>query len=583
MNFSKDFPEKLKSSILISEVIGKKVKLKKHGKEFSGLCPFHNEKSPSFTVNDQKGFYHCFGCHAHGDIISFTIDSEALVFKDAVIKLANDFGIEIPYVKNLDNIIDYKSQDFTITEEINKFFEKNLYLPSNQNARTYLKNRGFNSVIAKKFHIGYAINSYEALIKHLQNLGFDNSHIENCGVVGKSDNGKLYDKLRNRITFAITDKKNRIIGFGGRSLGSDMPKYLNSAETELFKKNQTLYNFANAKKAIYDNGFAIIVEGYIDVISLAVNGFENVVAGLGTAISSNHIQQLFLITDKIIMCLDGDQAGINAAKRALEIALPFINSKKNMSFAFLPNQMDPDDFIKKSGNLEFKKILQDAIPLSQAMFDFANADLGLTNKKLSAEDKARLEFELQHKINLITDNSVKKYFNLFVKESLFRLNSRNSSENTSIKFSKINNINAKHNPNIYPLSIIAYLIKDPTLVNYSDKEFDVREMAFEHQEITDLKEFVISLIDENCENIVEKLDKSDFRAYNLQIKNILDKRLINKNNIKQKFRILLLEDLLIKLEKQSKESLNIENLHNLEIINYKESIKTMINNLKNDI
>ncbi len=583
MNFSKDFPEKLKSSILISEVIGKKVKLKKHGKEFSGLCPFHNEKSPSFTVNDQKGFYHCFGCHAHGDIISFTIDSEALVFKDAVIKLANDFGIEIPYVKNLDNIIDYKSQDFTITEEINKFFEKNLYLPSNQNARTYLKNRGFNSVIAKKFHIGYAINSYEALIKHLQNLGFDNSHIENCGVVGKSDNGKLYDKLRNRITFAITDKKNRIIGFGGRSLGSDMPKYLNSAETELFKKNQTLYNFANAKKAIYDNGFAIIVEGYIDVISLAVNGFENVVAGLGTAISSNHIQQLFLITDKIIMCLDGDQAGINAAKRALEIALPFINSKKNMSFAFLPNQMDPDDFIKKSGNLEFKKILQDAIPLSQAMFDFANADLGLTNKKLSAEDKARLEFELQHKINLITDNSVKKYFNLFVKESLFRLNSRNSSENNSIKFSKINNINAKHNPNIYPLSIIAYLIKDPTLVNYSDKEFDVREMAFEHQEITDLKEFVISLIDENCENIVEKLDKSDFRAYNLQIKNILDKRLINKNNIKQKFRILLLEDLLIKLEKQSKESLNIENLHNLEIINYKESIKTMINNLKNDI
>jgi DNA primase len=583
MNFSKDFPEKLKSSILISEVIGKKVKLKKHGKEFSGLCPFHNEKSPSFTVNDQKGFYHCFGCHAHGDIISFTIDSEALVFKDAVIKLANDFGIEIPYVKNLDNIIDYKSQDFTITEEINKFFEKNLYLPSNQNARTYLKNRGFNSVIAKKFHIGYAINSYEALIKHLQNLGFDNSHIENCGVVGKSDNGKLYDKLRNRITFAITDKKNRIIGFGGRSLGSDMPKYLNSAETELFKKNQTLYNFANAKKAIYDKGFAIIVEGYIDVISLAVNGFENVVAGLGTAISSNHIQQLFLITDKIIMCLDGDQAGINAAKRALEIALPFINSKKNMSFAFLPNQMDPDDFIKKSGNLEFKKILQDAIPLSQAMFDFANADLGLTNKKLSAEDKARLEFELQHKINLITDNSVKKYFNLFVKESLFRLNSRNSSENNSIKFSKINNINAKHNPNIYPLSIIAYLIKDPTLVNYSDKEFDVREMAFEHQEITDLKEFVISLIDENCENIVEKLDKSDFRAYNLQIKNILDKRLINKNNIKQKFRILLLEDLLIKLEKQSKESLNIENLHNLEIINYKESIKTMINNLKNDI
>jgi DNA primase len=172
MNFSKDFPEKLRSSILISEVIGKKVRLKKQGKNFLGLCPFHNEKSPSFTVNDQKGFYHCFGCQAHGDVITFAMENERLEFKEAIFKLADDFGIQVPLVASSQIQQNYVARDFEIIEKINQFFEKNLYQENAVEARNYLKKRGFNSVIAKKFHIGYALNSYEGLLNHLRNLGF---------------------------------------------------------------------------------------------------------------------------------------------------------------------------------------------------------------------------------------------------------------------------------------------------------------------------------------------------------------------------------------------------------------------------
>ena len=596
MNFSKDFPEKLRSSILISEVIGKKVRLKKQGKNFLGLCPFHNEKSPSFTVNDQKGFYHCFGCQAHGDVITFTMENERLEFKEAIFKLADDFRIQVPLVSSTQIQQNYVARDFEIIEKINQFFEKNLYQESAVEARNYLKKRGFNSVIAKKFHIGYALNSYEGLLNHLKNLGFSDREIEGCGVIGKSDNGKFYDKLRNRITFAISDRKNRLIAFGGRTLGDDLPKYLNSAETEIFKKNQTLYNYSNARKAIFDNGCAIMVEGYVDAISLANNGFENVVAGLGTAIGEEHLKQLFQITDKIIMCLDGDNAGVKAAKRVLEISLPLINSKKTLAFNFLPNQMDPDDFLKNYGAREFKKTLDEAAPLSKAMFDFAVADLGLKNiEKLSPENKARLELELNAKINLITDASSKKYFNLFAKDALFSIGrNQNNFKKNIIKKTILPNRN-RNNFNQNSLSIMAFLIKYPELINYRDNDFDLREMQFEDEKMSDLKEFVVNLIDENCQNIVEELEKSDFKLYNDEIKNILIRQNSNCENVKLKFRLLLLKDLLFKVEEQYLENLNTtdeiqthqttisENQKIIEIFDYKKSLQSQIRDLEKEI
>jgi DNA primase len=284
------------------------------------------------------------------------METEGLQFKDAVIKLAEEYRIEIPFVQNNLTTQNYIIRDFEIAEKIAQFFHKNLYSTNAVEARNYLKKRGFNSEICKKFMIGFAPKSYELLTNYLRELGFTDKEIADCGVIGKNDNGKIYDKFRNRITFVITDKKNRPIAFGGRSLADEMPKYLNSAETNIFKKNLTLYNYFLAKKSIFDKGFALLVEGYVDTISLAINGFENTVAGLGTALGAEHLQQLFTITDKIILCLDGDKAGFNAMKRIAEISLPIINSKKNIFLVFLPEQLDPDDFIKKYRYIGFDNL-----------------------------------------------------------------------------------------------------------------------------------------------------------------------------------------------------------------------------------
>lgn len=576
MNFAKDFPDKLRSSILASEVIGKKVRLKKRGKEFSGLCPFHNEKTPSFTVNDQKGFYHCFGCQAHGDIITFVMEKDHLDFKDSVIKLAQDHGIQIPYTNSLESI-KYQSRDLEIIEIINNFFEKNLYSKYANEAREYLKSRGFNSNIAKKFHLGFALNSYNALYDHLKNHGFNHDEILNSGIIAKNDQGNFYDKMRNRVTFAITDKKNRPIAFGGRAIGGEMPKYLNSAETTIFKKSQTLYNYANARKSIFDDGFAIVVEGYIDAISLAINGFENVVAGLGTAVSSEHLTQLFLITDKIIICLDGDSAGIKAAKRLLEISLPLINSKKNILFCFLPNQLDPDDFIRKFGTEEFKKVINNALPLSQAMLNFTIQDLNINqNLKISPENKARLEFELSAKINLINDFATKKYFNLFVRDALFKIDKNDKKTNLqNIHKIRVNNQSPSLKiATLKSLEVLAFLIKYPNLVDYRDNEFDLREMDFNDDKLSDLKAFIIDLIDKNCQNTLEELEKSDFRHYNSFLKRIVERLSNYETNVEQMFRIILLEDLENKIN---------TNLNKKEILEYKESLKESSVQLRNNL
>ena len=596
MQFPQDFPDKLRSSILVSEVVGKKVALKKKGREFMGLCPFHNEKTPSFTVNDQKGFYHCFGCQAHGDIITFEMNQEGLDFKEAIYKLARDFSIEVPQVKNFK--IDQVNNDhlaYEILEEITKFFEKNLYLPIAQEARKYLQKRGINSIIAKKFRLGFALDSYESLTKHLQSKNYLEKDILQCGIIAKNDRQKIYDKLRNRITFPITNKKNQVIAYGARTLGNDLPKYLNSQETEIFKKNHTLYNIANARKAIFDKSFGVIVEGYMDAISLSVNGIENVVAGLGTAIGENHLKQLFQITDKIIICLDGDSAGIRAARRLSDIALPLINVKKNIALAILPNELDPDDFIKTYGAQAFIKFLDEAKSLSQSLFDFAISDLSLNDvNQIVAEDRVKLEEILHQKTSLIIDNQCKKHFTNFFKDCVFNLTRNNFKKNiktnsivlNKTKFNNLGTINSlpKQAENI-ALQIISLLITYPTLCNYSDDVFIFRDVNLFDEKFTTLKEFLIDLIDHQEKNLLEMLENSEFNSYNKALKPMIS-GLSQKNfdSCKNLFRILLLKDLLLQLEIQCQESLNKnDDLYSekiTEILNYKNSIKLLINKLE---
>jgi DNA primase len=597
MHFPKDFPDKLRSSILTSEVVGKRVKLKFRGKEFHGLCPFHNEKSPSFTVNDQKGFYHCFGCAEHGDIIGFTMKIDGLDFRDAVQKLADDFGILVPQVK-FDKIQEsLEERDYLILEKSCNFFEKNLHESSDSKSRNYLKKRQINSIIAKKFRLGFAPNSFDSLINFLKTEGFSDLEISRTGIIGKNERQNFYDKFRDRIIFPITDKKNRVIAFGGRALGDEMPKYLNSAETDLFKKNQTLYNFYFARKPIFSKGYAVVVEGYMDTIALASNGVENVVAGLGTALGSEHLKELFYITDKIIVCLDGDSAGIRAAKRVSEIALPLINAKKNIAFTILPNQMDPDDFIKEFGVREFEKACKDCIPLSQILFDFALIELEIDKtQKISAENKAKIEGNLIAKIDTIADSSSKKYFSLFFKDLLFSFG-KNQKNKTPI----FNNLGGKiyskpsNNPSDFlAKNIIAFLVKFPELARFRDDNFDLKELEFNNENLTHLKELIIELIENNEKNLLTSLENSDFSKDIVEIKNIL-KNLEETDLVLDlnRFRLLLLKDLLLQVDRQYKESLSkveeidthqtaIINQKITEIFNYKKSLEHRILELEKE-
>ena len=525
MHFPKDFPEKLRSSILTSEVVGKKVKLKARGHEFQGLCPFHNEKSPSFTVNDLKGFYHCFGCAEHGDVISFVMKIDGLDYKDAVAKLAEDFGIPIPKVIFNEAKENALERDYLILEKTCQFFEKNLHGENGFEARNYLKKRNLNSTSAKKFRLGFALNSYEALGNFLKAEGFSDLEISKTGVVGLNDRKKLYDKFRNRVIFPITDKKNRVIAFGGRSIGDEMPKYLNSSETEFFKKNQTLYNFFFARKAIFSKGFAVVVEGYMDAIALATNGVENVVAGLGTALGTEHLKDLFYATDKIVICLDGDDAGIRAAKRVSEIALPLINAKKNVAFAILPNRMDPDDFIKEFGTREMEKVFENATPLSESLFDFALMELGIDkNKKISAENKAKIEGNLNAKIEEIKDASSKKYFSLFFKDLLFLLG-KNFGKNQPkiVTGGLIKNHTKPADPDSDARNIIAMIVKYPYLGQYRDEDVDIQEMNFANDLTTQLKDLLIEKIENHEQNPLQKLRTHEFSNEIEKIEEILAK------------------------------------------------------------
>jgi DNA primase len=592
MLFPKEFPEKLRSSILTSEVVGKKVKLKARGHEFQGLCPFHNEKSPSFTVNDLKGFYHCFGCAAHGDIISFVMNNEGLDYKDAVVKLADDFAISIPRVQ-VDQVKENQlERDFLILEKACQFFEKTLYEESGFEARNYLKKRSLNSTIAKKFRLGFAPNSYEALSHYLKSENFTDLEISRTGIIGQNERKKFYDKFRNRVMFPITDKKNRVIAFGGRAIGDDMPKYLNSSETDAFKKNQTLYNIFYARKAIFAKGSAIVVEGYMDAIALFANGVENVVAGLGTALGFEHLKELFYITDKIVICLDGDAAGIRAAKRVSEITLPLINAKKNIAFAILPNQMDPDDFIKEFGAREIEKVFSNATPLSESLFDFTLNDLGIEkNQKISAENKAKIEANLATKIEAILDSSTKKYFSFYFKDLLFSFgrNQKNQAKNFSNFTSKIYIKPANNLADSLAKNIIAFIVKFPEFARFRDEDFDVRELHFMNENMTNLKDSIIDLIEDRDNeqiNLLSALENPEFHNDIEDIKNILAR--LGTSDLDSaliKFRVLLLRDLLLQVDLQYKDSLSrIDEIEaHQTIFDYRTSLEHKILSLEKEI
>tara|TARA_B100001059_G_scaffold235644_1_gene282037 strand:- start:1598 stop:3343 length:1746 start_codon:yes stop_codon:yes gene_type:complete len=383
-----NFIDDLISRADIVEVIGKRIQLKKAGREFKACCPFHDEKTPSFTVSPNKGFYHCFGCGAHGTVIGFLMDFEHISFVEAIENLAASMGIEIPHTEKHSTTQRY-DELFILMEKVANYWQSNL--KKTPSAIEYLKKRGIDGSTAKRFGIGYASNGWSHI---LDKFGKSEGAIKNLlatGLIISKDNNKYYDRFRDRIIFPIRDVRGRTIGFGGRAINNNEPKYLNSPETVLFHKGQELYGLYEARQALRNIDHLIVVEGYMDTLALAKSGIDSAVATLGTATSSEHLNRLFRLTENIFFSFDGDRAGQKAAWRALESTLPKICEGRQVRFIFLPKGSDPDSFINENGVDLFVKLMNTGIPLSEFLIKelSAKVDMHTIDGKAKLAEMAR--------------------------------------------------------------------------------------------------------------------------------------------------------------------------------------------------
>ncbi len=367
----------------IVEIIDQRVKLKRSGKNYSACCPFHDEKTPSFTVSPEKQFYYCFGCGATGTAISFLMEYDRLGFVDAVESLAKTAGVEVPKEERRDDDGRelQRKRSYTMLERAAHYYEEQLKNhPQRNYAVKYLQNRGLSGQIAKAYGLGYAPPGWDNLLLRLSQNEADQKLLVDTGLtVEKNEENKRYDRFRNRIMFPIRDGRGRVIGFGGRVLGDDKPKYLNSPETEVFHKGRELYGIYETRKYAKQLDFIIVVEGYMDVIALAQYGLWNAVATLGTACGEEHLNLAFRHVNEVIFCFDGDNAGRAAAKRALMSSLQAMQDGRQIRFLFLPEGQDPDSLVRQIGADRFKALLKNALPMEDFLFDVAADDIDLNS------------------------------------------------------------------------------------------------------------------------------------------------------------------------------------------------------------
>lgn len=373
----------------IVELIDSRVPLKKAGKNYQACCPFHTEKSPSFSVSQDKQFYHCFGCGEHGNAISFLMEFDRLDFPDAVEELASHYNMDVPREQNNRSPAQQKQDqkayiqkqdDYELMAQISRFYQQQLKVATDKDvAINYLKGRGLSGEIVKRFGIGYISDAWDGMMKVFGRSGQINQQLVDLGMAIQGDKNRPYDRFRGRIQFPIRDKRGRVIGFGGRVLSDGTPKYLNSPETRIYHKGQELYGLFEAKQAVKQLTRLVVVEGYMDVVALAQHGVDYAVASLGTATTPEQLQTLFRTVKEVICCYDGDRAGRDAAWRAMDNALPMIQDGYSLKFVFLPDGQDPDSMIREQGQAAFESILDNATPLSQFLFEHLLSQMNMSS------------------------------------------------------------------------------------------------------------------------------------------------------------------------------------------------------------
>ena len=372
------FIDDLLTRVDIIDVIDKRVPLKKTGTNYAARCPFHNEKTPSFTASSRKQFYYCFGCGASGNAIGFLMQHDNLSFVEAIEQLAQQVGMTIPVETSSNNDTDERRQLYTIMQHANEFYQQQLRQhPDAENIKNYLKDRGLSGQIAKTFEIGFAPAGWDNLQKYLSDVAPEK--LIACGLLIKNDKGKIYDRFRDRIMFPIRDRQGRVIGFGGRVLGDGTPKYLNSPETAIFHKGTELYGLYEALQATRHLEQILVVEGYMDVIALAQYKINNAVATLGTATTKANAERLFRQASNVVFCFDGDTAGRTAAWRALENILPLLDDGLNIHFMFLSEGEDPDSTVRNVDTSRFQELINNATPLSVFLLNHLSSSTDLSS------------------------------------------------------------------------------------------------------------------------------------------------------------------------------------------------------------
>lgn len=500
-----EFYELLRNRINLSDIVRQKVNLTKRANEFLGLCPFHSEKTPSFTVNDIKKFYYCFGCAESGDIIKFVSKTNGLSYKDSAIKLAKDYGIELPKLTKEQKIIYEESEQISsILQLATNYFHSQLQ----PEALQYLHSRGIDKKIIKEFNIGFAPGKH-TLQQFFQDKGISELMLIKSGLLGKKDEGKTYEIFYNRIIFPIQNVYNEVIGFGGRVIGDALPKYLNSPETIIFKKNETLYGENKAIKAAYSKQYYILVEGYLDVIALHKAGFNEAVASLGTAVTELHLQKLWRVTEEIVVCLDGDSAGIKASTRVINLALPLIANNKKISFVTLPKNSDPDSIISQKGRESFEQLLSARIELSEMIWRIEYDGKIF----ISPEARAALEINLENYCTHISDNVLKNYYRRFFKDQIWQNLIRKKSQT---KYSSEEKLPQHHLSELETLEygFCSIFVRFPKILLDEEVKAFLLTLPLTDVDLSDFRdwyfEVIISNNNDNIDSINETVKKTRF-------------------------------------------------------------------------
>lgn len=409
MSFPPGFLDELRARVPLSETIAKRITITRAGREFKGCCPFHGEKTPSFYVNDTKGFFHCFGCGAHGDVIGFVMRYDRLGFVETIESLAQQAGLEVPRLSREE--VEKASKQKTLhqlCEAACAFFEQHLRQKSGRAAYEYLKGRALSDDAMARFRLGYAPAEGGLLVTHLKQQGYELAQMMEVGLVRKSEQrGDHYSFFRDRVMFPVTDRRGRVVAFGGRIMQGDGPKYINSPDHPLFHKGKLLYSLPRAAEAASRGAPVVVVEGYMDVISMVEAGFAGAVAPLGTALTENQMEELWKLgSNAPVLCFDGDAAGQRAATRALERALPLLGPSRSVKFAFITGAKDPDDLIRASGPKAMQTVIDQAIPLSDMIWKVETESNDLT----TPEARAGLKAALLAYAEKMTDTEVQTFY-----------------------------------------------------------------------------------------------------------------------------------------------------------------------------